>query len=140
MTRTHAITLVALLLALGGQRTPPVDRGADREQDAASAPDGTSGIEGEVVVFPVSGGPERPGVPGEGPWQDGSFTVRKGGRVVTTFSTDQGGRFRVALVPGLYTVAPTDPHVGLQIIEPWEVEIPPGRYLRVRWRFDTGLK
>src|SRR5262249_49653633 len=120
MTRTRGLTLVALLLALGCQRTPPsIDRGADREQDAAVVPDGKSGIEGEVVVFPVDGGPDLPGRPAEAPWQDGNFTIRKGGRIVTTFSTDQDGRFRVALAPGLYTVAPTHPHVGLEIIDPW---------------------
>ena len=127
MGRLRFLAFVGLLLVLGCQRTPvPAD--------------GKSGIEGQVVVYPVTPGAVSPGDPEEAPWQDGTFTVRKGGLVITTFLPDERGRFRVPLPPGAYTVQPTDPEYGVTKIEPIELEIPRDRFIQVCWRFDTGIR
>src|SRR5881275_2178466 len=69
-------------------------------------PDRGTGIEGVVTVSPTRPGPIRagPDVPNAAPLPNAVFTVGNEKGVVTSFTTDSEGRFRVSLKPGHYVV------------------------------------
>ena len=140
MGRYRFLTFVILLLVLGCQRAPvPAGKGGDSQGKIVPAA-GESGIEGQFFVYPINGGPELPGVLNQAPWGDTSFTIRRGDKVIATFSTDAKGRFRVPLAPAKYTLLPTEPHSALPETEPLELEVPPGKFLKLGVKFDTGIR
>lgn len=68
-----------------------------------------------------------------------SFQVRRGQRVVTTFTSDSAGRFTVHLPPGRYTVGP-GPKVGIIMRHQiHEVTVGPKGLTSVQLKFDSGI-
>ncbi len=97
-----------------------------------------SGLEGSVVIGPVSGGPIRKDTPDSKPLPETDFVVKQGDKVVASFRTDAQGQFRVNLAPGHYSVVKKDKgHVGF--FGPFEAEVTSGKMRSVQWKCDSGL-
>jgi hypothetical protein len=103
------------------------------------APAVRSGLEGSIFISPVLGGPTRQGMPDAKPLPQIEFIVRQGDRVVTTFRTDDDGRFRVTLPPGRYTVERKDKMVS-GFYGPFQVEVAPATMKTVQWKCDSGIR
>ncbi len=100
-----------------------------------------TGVMGQVLRGPVAPGPERVGSADEEPFS-ALFHVLNGNEVeVTSFESDEEGRFEVALAPGNYIVVPDE---SAPILFPTrqrrEVTAPEEGYVEVVLRFDTGLR
>jgi hypothetical protein len=100
-----------------------------------------TGIEGVITVSPIRPGPIRIGEerPNRGPFANTIFVVQSEKTTITSFTTDDQGRFRVSLVPGHYTVSPKQQggpgHCG-----PFDVDVVPGKMTSVEWRCDSGMR
>jgi hypothetical protein len=103
-------------------------------------PDGTSGIEGIVLLGPMCGGP----VPSDNSCPDKPYqttiTVLGGQREqITQTQSDAAGLFRVPLAPGTYTLVPKVegryPTAGEQT-----VQVVAGQYTKVEIHYDTGIR
>ncbi len=70
-------------------------------------PDRGTGIEGVITVSPTRPGPIRAGsdIPNAAPLPNAVFSVENEKGKVTSFTTDNQGRFRVSLKPGHYVIA-----------------------------------
>ena len=103
----------------------------------ASGSSSSSGLEGKVLRGPVS----PVCVQGRPCQVVASVTLafsRSGTRVARVRST-QAGNYRIALPPGVYTVAPAFPHPMWHVF-PHTVHVPAGRYERVNLLVDTGIR
>jgi hypothetical protein len=98
-----------------------------------------SGIEGTVTVSPIHGGPSRVGVADSRPMANSVFEIGKDGAIVTTFTTDEAGKFRVPLPPGRYSIKKQDarkfPRCG-----PFDVEVTAAGFNKVAWACDSGMR
>lgn len=97
-----------------------------------------SGLYGRVVISPAQ--PVcRVGVPCTAPAKNVRLTFSTRGRSIVQTRTDVRGRYRVTLRPGTYAVA-----VGLRTIgrglEPRQAVVRTGRYRRVDFTLDTGIR
>jgi hypothetical protein len=63
----------------------------------------------------------------------------RSGRVVARTRTDQRGRYRITLRPATYGVRTTQKAFG-RIPKPARVTVPRGRYARVDFFIDTGIR
>jgi hypothetical protein len=63
----------------------------------------------------------------------------RSGMTVAAVRTDQRGRYRVSLRPGRYAVRLRQAGLGW-IVEPTHVTVPSGRYARVNFYRDTGIR
>jgi hypothetical protein len=104
-------------------------------------PDRATGVEGVITVSPIRPGPIKAGsdVPTAAPLPNAVFTVRKEKGMVTSFTTDNQGRFRVSLKPGHYAVALAE-HRFPRPCGPFEVDVVSGKMTKVEWRCDTGMR
>jgi uncharacterized surface anchored protein len=58
-----------------------------------------------------------------------------------TFTTDEDGRFRVALAPGEYYIEPQPPNPGVPPTPiPQSVTVPPDRFLQITIEYDSGIR
>src|SRR6266700_898606 len=80
-------------------------------------------MEGIITVSPSRPGPTRENIPNSAPVAKATFTVATQSGVVTTFTTDDEGRFRVSLQPGRYTVSLQNRKSGIGRFGPWDVEV-----------------
>src|ERR1700730_4338557 len=103
-------------------------------------PDVRTGIEGVITVSPVHGGPARLGVPNSRPLADTDFVVQNDKGLVTSFTTDDHGQFRVSLVPGHYTVSIKQRRSGIGRYGPFDVDVVAGQMTKVEWQCDTGMR
>lgn len=118
MKSVLAVLLLALLFLLG----------------AGSGRSG-SGLRGKVVLYPAS--PVcKTGTSCTRPAAHVLLRFWRNGRVVAHTRTDSKGRFRVALRPRTYRV--TAPR-GARI-KPRRVSVTTGRYRRVTFRLDSGIR
>jgi hypothetical protein len=106
--------------------------------DGETSPSPSSGIEGVVTVSPAHPGPTREGVSNSAPLANATFTVENEKGVVASFTTDDQGRFHVALGPGHYTVKVTDRKILRS--GPFEADVAAGKMTTVEWRFDSGMR
>ena len=107
--------------------------------DAMAQPDSGTGVEGEIWIGPVRGGPDRLGVPNSAPLANTAFVVKKDEQVVASFETDDQGRFRVALPPGTYKVSKPGVKGRVGGFGPFAVEVVAGQMKKVRWECDSGM-
>ena len=107
---------------------------------AETAPPGTSGIEGMIVVSPTRPGPiwkdEGPSV---APVRNTQFAIKAGDATVKTFTTDGEGRFQVALPPGHYVIVKEG---AAARIGHWrfEADVIAGQVTKVNWTADSGMR
>jgi Carboxypeptidase regulatory-like domain len=95
----------------------------------------TSGLHGVVTrgpIMPVC----MEGVPCSAPAKNTRVSFFRGGRAYRT-TTDARGRYRIALVPGRYTVHVTADRFG---IRPTSVVVPRGRFALQNLYVDTGIR
>jgi len=97
-----------------------------------------SGLRGVVLRGPIT--PVcRIGERCDAPAAHVTLVFSGAGRVVARTRTGADGRFRVALRPGRYAVRTT--RVGFErTVTPARVGVPTGRYARVTFRIDTGIR
>jgi hypothetical protein len=108
------------------------------QMNAQTSPTAT-GIEGVISVSPGHGGPIREGEANSAPLADTAFEAADAGGSATTFTTDNAGRFRVALPPGRYTIKLRDAK-RFPRCEPFEVEVTTAGFNKVTWECDSGLR
>jgi len=99
-----------------------------------------TGIEGVITVGPAQGGPARIGVPDSRALANMTFIAQKQNGTATFFTTDDRGRFRVALEPGHYTVSLKEKKGGIGRYGPFEVDVVDGQMTKAEWRCDTGMR
>ena len=123
-----ALSLLASLSCLAQAQTPTL------------TPKPTTGLEGTVSLHSVSGGPVKQGVPDSKPLANTTFVVKKDDREVTSFATDDQGRFRVSLPSGHYSISKKDWHSRVGFYGPFSVDITAGEIKQVQWNCDTGMQ
>lgn len=105
----------------------------------AGATAGSTGLEGVISVGPIQGGPLRADQPSSGPLANTTFEITNAAGSVKTFTTDESGKFRVPLSPGLYSiklaVQKKFPRCG-----PFQVEVTGTGFLTVHWECDSGMR
>ena len=99
-----------------------------------------TGLEGVISISPIQGGPARVGVPNSRPYANIDFVVKKGDAIITSFKTDDQGRFRIPLAPGHYTVSMKDGKRGIGRHGPFEVDVVAGQIKQVQWTCDSGMR
>jgi hypothetical protein len=106
----------------------------------ALSPTPSSGVQGTMMISPVSGGPLRKGQPESKPLPDMEFLVKQGERVVTSFRTDGQGHFEVKLAPGHYMITRKDSQAGVGFYGPFEVDVSAAQMKTVQWECDSGIR
>jgi hypothetical protein len=104
-------------------------------------PDRATGIEGVITVSPIRPGPIKAGsdVPTAAPLPNAVFTVGNEKGMVTSFTTDNEGRFRISLKPGHYAIVLAE-HRFPRPCGPFDVDVVSGKMTKVEWRCDTGMR
>ena len=105
-------------------------------------PEQGTGIEGVISVSPTRPGPIRAGsdLPNAAPLPNAVFTVgNEKAVVVTSFTTDSEGRFRVSLKPGHYVIVLAE-HRFPRPCGPFEIDVESAKMTKVEWRCDTGMR
>ena len=104
-------------------------------------PNRGTGIEGVIAVSPTRPGPIRAGsdIPNAAPLPNAMFRVTSNEEVVTTFTTDREGHFRVPLKPGHYSVLLGENRFP-RPCGPFEVDVKAGKMTEVEWRCDSGMR
>jgi hypothetical protein len=103
--------------------------------DASGATASRSGLRGTVLIDPAS--PLcKPGSPCTQPAAHTLLKFWRKGRLVANTRTDRRGRYRIALRPRTYTVTST----GTAPLKPARITVATGRYRRVTFRIDTGIR
>jgi hypothetical protein len=74
------------------------------------------------------------------PLANATFTVESERGIITSFTTDEEGHFRISLNPGHYTVSAKDKKSGIRRYGPFDVDVVAGRMTKVEWQCDTGIR
>jgi hypothetical protein len=101
---------------------------------------GESGIEGVITISPANPGPTRDDAPGSKPLAHSTFAVEKNNGEVTSFITDDQGRFRVSLPPGHYKISLKGKKSSIGSFGPFEADVAPGKMTNVQWECDSGIR
>lgn len=105
-----------------------------------------SGIEGQALLGPACPGPQIAEGPeatrcADKPYQATIKVLDEKGKVVTTFQTDEDGRFQVALSPGTYTLVPEiNPNAVFPLASTQTVTVNGGEFTQITISFDTGIR
>jgi len=59
---------------------------------------------------------------------------------ITSFTTDNQGRFRIPLAPGHYKVSLKGRKGGVGRFGPFEADVIAGQMTKVQWRCDSGIR
>ena len=108
-------------------------------QSTAFSEAGT-GLEGEIRIGPIHGGPSRIGVSDSRPLANTAFVVKKEGKIIASFQTDDHGRFRVSVPPGKSTVSKEGAKGRVGSCGPFVAEIIAGQITKVQWECDSGMR
>ena len=104
-----------------------------------------SGITGLILIGPTCPGPQRSG-PGETecpdlPYQATVEIWNQRNQVVTTYLSDDTGRFKVLLEPGTYTLHPlSPPEMSFPRAAEQSVTVNKGQFTQVQILYDTGIR
>ena len=69
-----------------------------------------------------------------------TFVVSNDGGIVTEFTTDDQGHFKILLAPGHYTVMKKGAQTRVGRYGPFDAEVATGQITRVEWQCDTGMR
>ena len=106
---------------------------------SAGAATTTSGLRGLVTRGPITPVCVA-GQPCSEPARNVTLVFSRNGRVVRRTRTNDQGRYRVALGPGLYAVRLTPkPSIG-RGLEPQRARVMRARFRRVDFSIDTGIR
>jgi hypothetical protein len=98
-----------------------------------------TGVEGQIMKSPIHGGPSTNGIPDASPVAKAAFEVKSAEATVTSFTTDEQGRFRIELPPGRYFVEMKGIKRKIGFYGPFEVKVRAGEITKVSWMCNTGL-
>jgi hypothetical protein len=101
--------------------------------------EGQSGIEGVISISPAQPGPIRAGAAGSKPLANTTFVVENNGEV-SSFTTDDQGRFRALLPPGHYKVSLKGRKSTIGRFGPFEADVASGKMTKVQWDCDSGIR
>jgi hypothetical protein len=109
---------------------------------AQTQSESATGIEGRIMIGPIRPGPIKAGsdIPRWGPFGNTTFVVQNEKGTVTTFTTDDQGRFRVLVAPGHYTVSRKDQASVVGHYGPFDVDVVEGKMTKVEWGCDSGMR
>jgi hypothetical protein len=113
---------------------------APADTQSMPSPDAGTGLEGSISLHGISGGPVKQGVPDFKPLANTTFVVKKGDLAITSFTTDDQGRFRISLPSGHYTVSKKDWNSRVGFYGPFPIDITAGQIKKVQWNCDTGMQ
>lgn len=99
-----------------------------------------TGIEGIITIGPIRPGPASDVIPSSKPLANATFTVESENHVITSFTTDKQGRFRILLEAGHYTVSMKEIKGGMGRCGLFDVDVVAGQMTKVEWQCDTGLR
>jgi hypothetical protein len=99
-----------------------------------------SGIEGVIMIGPIHPGPVSDAIPNSKPLANATFIVESENHIVTSFTTDEQGHFRILLDAGHYTVLIKDKKGGIERYGPFDVDVVAGRMTKIEWQCDTGMR
>jgi hypothetical protein len=99
-----------------------------------------TGIEGVITISPTRPGPVRADAPSSQPLPNTAFMVESQKGEVTSFTTDDQGRFRTSLAPGHYKVSLKGRRSGVGHYGPFEVDVVAGKMTKVQWQCDSGIR
>jgi hypothetical protein len=105
---------------------------------AASGPSGASGIQGAVTIGPITP-VTRAGQANARPYQAAIDVLDQSGQVVTRFTPNAQGRYRVALAPGAYVIRPESAGRFPRAVEKI-VHVLKGEFLEVDIPYDSGIR
>ena len=132
MNKQQSLELLLILLAL-------FSCVARAETQPTPQPEGGS-LEGSISLHSISGGPVKQGVPDSKPLANTTFVVKQGDLTITSFTTDDQGRFRISLPSGHYTVSKKDWNSRVGFYGPFPIDITAGQIKKVQWNCDTGMQ
>jgi len=100
-----------------------------------------TGIEGVVTVSPIRPGPIKKGseAPNVAPLPSAIFSVANEKGTVTSFTTDDEGRFRLSLTPGHYVVSLAEYRFP-RPCGPFEIDVESDKMTKVEWHCDSGMQ
>jgi hypothetical protein len=98
-----------------------------------------TGIEGVITIDPVRPGPVRADAP-ISPLANTAFVIESQKGEITSFTTDDGGRFRIPLSPGHYKVSLKGKTSAIGHFGPFEADVVAGQMTKVQWRCDSGMR
>ncbi|HEY4285281.1 MAG TPA: carboxypeptidase-like regulatory domain-containing protein [Chthoniobacterales bacterium] len=96
-----------------------------------------TGFEGAITISPAHPGPTREGISNSAPLTNALFDVANEKEVISSFTTDEKGRFRVLLAPGHYTVRVKG---RIRRCGPFDVQVASGKMTKVEWGCDSGMR
>ena len=99
-----------------------------------------TGIEGVITIEPIRPGPVRADDPSSQPLANAVFVVESQKGEITSFTTDDQGRFRLPLALGHYKVSLKGKTGGIGRFGPFEVDVVAGQMTKVQWRCDSGIR
>ena len=103
---------------------------------AATVSSGLRGIVTRGPISPVCVAEQ----PCDAPAKHATLLFSRNGSVVRRATTDMEGRYRIQLPPGLYHVSRSvGSHIGGGL-EPDQARVRPGRFIRVNFSIDTGIR
>jgi hypothetical protein len=133
------MVVLALFASLGAIDTVRLKAHAQRAEVTVSTDvAGESGIAGQVSIRPVRSH-QKIGTSNSMPYQTTVQVLDSSGRPVTTFESDAGGSFRVALPPGKYILRPQSPGLYPRASEQ-TVVVSPRNFTQVRIIYDSGIR
>src|ERR1700719_1452094 len=101
---------------------------------------GESGIEGVITISPAKPGPVRANAAASMPLANATFAVEKNNGEVTSFMTDDQGRFRVSLPSGHYKISLKGRKSSIGRFGPFEADVAAGKMTNVQWECDSGIR
>jgi hypothetical protein len=99
-----------------------------------------TGIEGVITISPTRAGPVRADAPSSQPLANTAFVVENQKGAVTSFTTNDQGRFRMPLAPGHYKISLKGRTSSIGKYGPFEVDVVAGQMTKVQWECDSGIR
>jgi hypothetical protein len=133
LNKQQSLELLLILLA-------PFICVSQAETQSMPSPEAGTGLEGSISLHGISGGPVKQGVPDSKPLANTTFVVKQGDLTITSFTTDDQGRFRISLPSGHYSISKKDWNSRVGFYGPFPVDITAGQIKKVQWNCDTGMQ
>ena len=92
------------------------------------------------MICSAKPGPIRADAAASMPLANATFAVEKNNGEVTSFTTDDQGRFRVSLPPGHYKISLKGRKSSIGRFGPFEADVVSGKMTKVQWECDSGIR